>query len=401
MHRNIKIIYLFVASRMLILIMPVIVPLFISRGLNMEQVFTLQAIFAATIAIAEVPSGYLSDLFGRKRTLLIGSFITASAWTILAVAESYFGLILFEIFIGLGLSFISGTDQALLYGTLNQQNAPRDEHKKATGYFQQTLTWAEALAAIVSFFLLSKGIDYVARIQMFAGWIPFFTAFLLQEIPYKKMSSVSHGKNFKIILRRMFVKDRVLRLSVINQTLYGLATFIVVWIYQKYWQDIGIELKFFGLIWAAYNFVVGLTSRQVHSWEKKIGPISLVGIMGMLPVISYFGVGMTQIPFWVVTFGFGFQISRGLSQVIFKDAIHQRIQDRYRATAISILSLVFRGVFFIVGPLIGIMIDHFGIPLSLKVLSGAYVLVYLFSLLPLLLSIDELQNPPTLEDGSI
>lgn len=398
MHRNVRIIYLFVASRMFILIMPVIVPLFLKHGLNMQQVFTLQAIFAATIAITEVPSGYLSDLFGRKRTLMLGSLITALAWTLLAGAKDYLGFILFEVLIALGLSFISGTDQALLYGTLNQQNATQDEHTKAIGYFQQTLTWAEAFAAIVSFFLLTHGIEFVAKIQMYAGWIPFFSALFLKEIPYKKMSSKSHGKNFKIIIRRMFVKDRVLRMSVINQTLYGMATFIAVWIYQKYWQDIGIELKFFGLIWAAYNFVVGLTARQVHSWEKQIGSISLIGIMGMLPVIAYFGVGMTQIPFWVVTFGFGFQISRGLSQVIFKDAIHRRLQDRYRATAMSILSLLFRGVFFIIGPVIGFLIDRYGIPVSLKIMSGVYILVYLFSLLPLLLSIDEMRRPVTFED---
>lgn len=368
--------------------MPVLVPLFTQNGMSMQEVFTLQAIFAATIAITEVPSGYLSDLLGRKKTLIIGSFIKGAAWTTLAFAHDFWGFVIFEVLIALGLSFISGTDQALLYGTLNKLKVERAEYTKSTGIFQQTLTWSEAFAAIISFVLMHWGLEFIIKVQMFSGWIPFFAAFLLKEIPYKKMGT-SHKKNFKIILRRMFIKDRILRLSVINQTLYGLATFIVVWIYQKYWQDIGIELKYFGLIWAAYNFVVGLTSRNVHALETKFGSINLLFFMGALPALSYFGIGMTQIPFVVVTVGFGFQISRGISQVLFRDAINHRIQDRYRATANSLLSLIFRGVFLFVGPAIGWLIDRNGIPVTLNALAGAYVLVFLFSLLPLLLSIDE------------
>jgi hypothetical protein len=52
---------------MFLVIIPVIVPYFLSLGLDMKQVFQLQAIFGLTVALLEVPSGYLCDLGAEKR----------------------------------------------------------------------------------------------------------------------------------------------------------------------------------------------------------------------------------------------------------------------------------------------------------------------------------------------
>jgi len=58
---------------MAMVILAVIVPFFKSRGLGMEDVFFVQAFFSLMLVILEVPSGYFSDLLGRRRTLIIGT----------------------------------------------------------------------------------------------------------------------------------------------------------------------------------------------------------------------------------------------------------------------------------------------------------------------------------------
>ncbi len=54
------------------LVVPVYVPLLQGQGLSMSQVLQTQALFALTIALCEVPSGYLADVWGR-RAMLVGS----------------------------------------------------------------------------------------------------------------------------------------------------------------------------------------------------------------------------------------------------------------------------------------------------------------------------------------
>ncbi|RME62044.1 MAG: MFS transporter, partial [Candidatus Dadabacteria bacterium] len=53
--------------------MPVIVLFFKENGLSMKDVFILQALFSVAVVIFEIPSGYFSDVVGRRTTLIVGS----------------------------------------------------------------------------------------------------------------------------------------------------------------------------------------------------------------------------------------------------------------------------------------------------------------------------------------
>ena len=73
LQKNIPILYVFSFFWLSMVIIPVIVPFFESRGLTLAQVFYLQAIFAAFVVLFEVPSGYIADVFGRRNALIAGS----------------------------------------------------------------------------------------------------------------------------------------------------------------------------------------------------------------------------------------------------------------------------------------------------------------------------------------
>ena len=49
---------------------PILAILFLDLGLSLSQFVTLNAIWAATILLAEVPSGALADLIGRRKLLI-------------------------------------------------------------------------------------------------------------------------------------------------------------------------------------------------------------------------------------------------------------------------------------------------------------------------------------------
>ena len=51
-------------------LLPILVPLYLSCGLKVSDVFLVQGAFALTVLILEIPSGYLADRYGRKRSLL-------------------------------------------------------------------------------------------------------------------------------------------------------------------------------------------------------------------------------------------------------------------------------------------------------------------------------------------
>ncbi|MGB6340698.1 MAG: hypothetical protein WBF32_13080 [Candidatus Aminicenantaceae bacterium] len=55
------------------LIVPILIPYYRSNLLNSTQIFTIQAAYAFSILLLEVPSGYLADVIGRKKTLFLKS----------------------------------------------------------------------------------------------------------------------------------------------------------------------------------------------------------------------------------------------------------------------------------------------------------------------------------------
>ena len=116
-HNNIKTIYWMGFFHSFMVVIPIFVPLLQGYGLSMSQVLQTQAIFALTIALCEVPSGYIADIWGRRRAVVVGSLLNGIGFFSLLWADSFVDFLLYEVILGVGLSLISGADLALLYDT--------------------------------------------------------------------------------------------------------------------------------------------------------------------------------------------------------------------------------------------------------------------------------------------
>ena len=119
-------IYLFGFASMFLILIPVIIPYFESYELSMKEIYELNAFFGLSVALCEIPSGYLADLWGRKRALQLGSCIIGSSFSALYWLDSYWEFVIFEMSLGIGLSLVSGTDIAMLYDLFESSPAHLD-----------------------------------------------------------------------------------------------------------------------------------------------------------------------------------------------------------------------------------------------------------------------------------
>ncbi len=117
LKNNIPTIYLMGFFQNFLVVLPVFVPLLQGYGLSMAEVLQTQALFALTIAMLEVPSGYCADLWGRRPVLILGTALNAIGFLSLLWADSFLDFVVYEIILGIGFSLVSGTDLALLYDT--------------------------------------------------------------------------------------------------------------------------------------------------------------------------------------------------------------------------------------------------------------------------------------------
>lgn len=390
-QREIHKLYAFEACWMFLAFIPILVTYQLSLGLSMQEIFWLQVIFGLVSALCEVPSGYMCDLFGRKKSLVAGAILWGLGFSYLNWAHTFWQWVLFETFLGVAVSLVSGSDMAMLYDWLKLKQADEADSSHTLANYQMTQVSSEAMAGIAGGLLVLWSYQHVIWLQMGIGWLPLLVAYQLREPTYEKMSRQSHRDNLKLVWTHVFRKDPLIRLVFVNQIAWSMATFVAVWIYQKYWQDQGISLAFFGLIWAGYNLLVGLVGQQVYRWEHTYGSTVLLISLALLPVVGYGG--MAVLTGWAgVAMGLLFCISRGITQIILRDALNRRTPGAYRATVLSMVNMGFRLSFAIIGPLTGWAIDHLGLEVTFQCLALVFLAMFVVTMWPLLRQVHEIQQ---------
>ena len=364
-------------------IIPVIVPFFATKGLSLAQVYYLQAIFAFVVVVCEVPSGYVADVLGRKNALVAGSVFHALGFTWLNFSNDFADLVVFETLVGIGISLFSGADLSLLYDSQVALGQSPERKSRGIANMRFTKSVAEGMAALLGGFLIAYSFDAVVIANTVFAWGPLLLSGFLTEAPFARMKANQHFGNLKQIVRHMYIDDRLLRLICLNITFFGLATFYVVWMLQPYWQEQAVPLTAFGMLWAAQSFVVAFASKIAMPFEQRFGARAVLILMGLLPIVGY--MGMAGFGGAVGIFlSFSFFVSRGLNQVILSDALNKRVPSKFRATANSITSFMFRGIYIVTGPIVGLLIESFGMHTTLAVLGGVVSIFFVMCLLPLL-----------------
>jgi len=369
-----------------LVIMPVAVPFFQSKGLGMQDVFVLQAFFGAVVLVTEVPSGYLADLIGRKQTLVVGAVFAGIGQSLLLVADGFWTLAAFEFALGISHSLISGADIALLYDT--ELALGRGEHaqRQVVGRLFAFRTVSEAAAAVLCSVLLLWSMDLAVYVQAFVGWLPLLLALRLVEPPLERFEVTSHADNMLRICRYLLTHSAVLRLTVLALCLWSLTTFYAVWLLQKLWEMQGIGLAHFGYLWAVLCLVAALAGRYAHLAEERLGTTGLLLFISLAPFVGYLGLDAFGVVGAYIA-SLTFFVSRGFGMVVLRDALNRRVPSEFRATANSLTSFGFRGAFVVTGPLVGYVLDFWGMSATLLLLAGATMLIFLGLMLPLLISV--------------
>lgn len=176
--------------------------------------FTLGASILGIIMLAstvfELPTGILSDLVGRKYTIVLGSWARVLAFLFYAIGLSYWWLVIGAIFEGLSRAFYSGNNDAFLYDTLADNNMENDFHEYQ-GKVSSTEQLAMGISAILGGIIANYSFTYLMWLTLLPQVVMLLISYRFINPKLRKILDTNIYAHIKEAIV-LFIKNKKLRL---------------------------------------------------------------------------------------------------------------------------------------------------------------------------------------------
>lgn len=357
--------------------MPIVVLFYESNGLSMKDIMLLQAVYSVMIVVLEIPSGYLADVWGRKRTILLGAVMGTAGFTVYGFSFGFTGFLVAEIILGIGQSCISGADSALLYDSLMERGQQK-RYSKYEGRITSIGNLAESAAALLSMLLVTLSLRAPYHAQIFISAIAIPAALTLREpVRHSKLIKQDFAEILAIARFALF-GSRILRRNILFSAFTGCATLTMAWFAQKYFEFNGIDKVWFGLLWASLNITVALSSFFAYRIEELLGTKWSVLLITITLPLGYLLLSFSGLVSGLIVL-FLFYLVRGFATPVLKDYINRVTGSEVRATVLSVRNFVIRIIFAGAGPLLGWANDIYDLPTALLLGGVIFLLLNIFT----------------------
>lgn len=196
--------------------------LFFQSELSAAEALLLYAVFDIAATILEVPSGYISDRFGRKRTLLFSVAAGLISALLLTLGSGFWVFALAQAAMGAHVAFASGTDSSFLYEALAEDG--REDEVEA----EELRAWRFNFAALAISAVLGGALALIDLRLPFAATASAFALVMLVVMrfaePVRKQSAVASGEITRMDVLRTALTDPVLVwLFALSVMMYGFS----------------------------------------------------------------------------------------------------------------------------------------------------------------------------------
>jgi len=378
MTRNIP---LFIAFRLLFnarFYYPIFAVIQLDYGLTIAQFAILNAVWAVSIVLLEVPSGALADRIGRKKMVVVAAVLMVLEMAVLAFVPLgnnslvFWAWVLNRILSGAAEASASGADEALAYDSI-----PKAEQKAR---WPKVLTRLMTLSsfAFVAAMLIGSLVYDGDLIQRVLNWMG-SAVVLEKETVIRFPIYLTLATALAAVIVSLFLREPPLETEcggpasmwsgILGAGRWILATPVVAALIfaalahdsvarlfltsaSEYYRLIGIPIVWFGVIGAAFSGL-GIFTPKVAEWlvTHRSGPgnyrivtiLLLIGLVGVSFAMPGWGL------IWVVFLGVGF----GFLNFFTSHYLNAEVDSRRRATVLSFKGLALNLGFGVVSVIYG------------------------------------------------
>lgn len=385
--RNIRLFYITQFLHALIFTIPIWIVYYQAR-ISVAQISLLVAIQYFTQVISELPTGAVADMLGKRISIIIGFICAALSYFLFPLATEFSHFVVFVILVGLSDSFLSGSTEAMVYDSLKQDSKEGEFAKVAAknGFIYQIglIVGTVFGGLIYQQYIFAPYLLYALSLTV-ATILSFFI--IEPKVDTEIFTLRNYFNQIKLGIKEAFKNKHAQLIS-----LFYIAVGGITWTSTLYFNgfmlvDLGFSDTARGLIAGTLRLlnitVITQLLKNNHIFNRNASllffPITM--IIAYIPGVLLQGIG--GIPFVALA-----MMAGTARWIILGQYTNEAFSSKYRATAISTLSMLI-GVFYItITAASGPIMELFGGVRTIYTLLG---MITLFTVLPL--SIMLVKNP--------
>lgn len=334
------------------------VALLAARGFTMVEIGVAEGVFHIASLFFEIPSGVISDVFGRKYSLVMGRLMGMISSLLMVVSQDLAGVCLALVFGAMSYNFESGAREALAYDSLKAQGSEA-RYLRYSAADMAIYRIGGASASLLAGLSLLLGYKTANLLDAAMDFICLLVALRLEEVRLEPAMGREPAKDRIARTVRESVGFLLTQASarkiMLANAFAGAISILLTFFLQAQLPLAGLENAYLG----PALFVVGLGGavgsrfalRAARMRYRYLYALCLGGVLlGLM-------MGVSGWPLMMIAGGFLAAAFDDLLQVRTDSLLNDRFPSSQRATLVSVSSLCFSLVMIAMSPLAGMLFD--------------------------------------------
>ena len=328
--------------------------LFFSDYLSLKEVLLLEAVYYISVVALEVPSGYFSDMTGRKRTLIISALMFSISYILFFTGSSFIQFAVAQFLLAGGMAFRSGTDTSFHYESLKDVGKEAEYAQREANIYRWKFI-SMAIAILAGGFLGSFKLSYAYILSFVTAAVALALAFAFKEpgiASGKKETGLPIIEQLKTCLT--YIRTTPLGWLFGFTVIMYVLTHIPYEFYQPYLKileegdrlHLGDAPIISGILYALTSLIAAWAAGKSIQWRDRIGFGNLLILAAFIQLIVIVSLGALLHPALLIIVLFR-NFAMAITDAPLNAAISPRIASGQRATYFSIQSLICRLAFFL------------------------------------------------------
>ena len=361
--------------------------LFLQSELSAAEAILLYAVYDIATTVLEVPSGYMSDRWGRRRTLIVSAGAGLISGLLFTFGSGFWAFAAAQFAMGAHIAFASGTDGALLYESLADEGREDEIERQEVRAFRFSFS-ALAFSALLGGALALWGLrlPFAANALAFLSLVVIALAFIEPDHTHSSKGPLSEGERLGT-LKDALLHPTLMWLFALSVLFYGFSHLPFIF-GQPFILEVlgGAEATTNAALLSGGVTALMMLLSVASSWaapglRERLGLYRLLLLaFGLLVLLAgglaLFGTGAAILLLLLR------KVPDSFAQPFIAATIQPMLQDEVRATYVSIRSLTARLLFAFSLALASVQASEVGLMRldEVQTILGAYALLGLVAL---------------------